>query len=173
MGARLEFKVYGTAQTAGSKVAVPMGARYGVQESGDRKAKGQWRADIRAAAHLALAALPDVEAAAWPADGPVRVTFTFHRERPKGHYGTGRNAGVLKASAPRWPVARPDVLKTARAVEDALTSKPGPPWAVWADDARIVVELLVKVYGDVEHVHVVVEQLEDLPMVAGEQDTLV
>ena len=33
-------------------------------------------------------------------DGPVSVTVDFYLPRPKSHYGTGRNAGALKPSAP-------------------------------------------------------------------------
>ena len=31
-----------------------------------------------------------------PWDGPIAATMIFVRARPKGHYGTGRNEGVLK-----------------------------------------------------------------------------
>jgi crossover junction endodeoxyribonuclease RusA len=56
--------------------------------------------------------------------GPVRLSLVFWFHRPKGHYGTGRNAGVLKTSAPDWHSSSPDVDKLVRAVGDALTTKP-------------------------------------------------
>jgi Holliday junction resolvase RusA-like endonuclease len=65
-------------------------------------------------------------------DQPVYVEMTFLRERSSSHYGSGRNAGFLKASAPLYPATRPDVLKMARAVEDSLTG------VVWRDDSRVV-----------------------------------
>ena len=80
-------------------------------------------------------------------DGPVVVEMTFVRQRPKGHYGTGRNEGVLKDWArAEFPTTKPDTLKLARGVEDALTG------VVWRDDAQIVDEVLRKRYGSPERV---------------------
>ena len=62
--------------------------------------------------------------------GPVRVDVTAVFARPKGHYGTGRNAERLKPAAPRWPTTRTsfdrdnldklvlDALTEAKAIED-------------------------------------------------------
>ena len=36
---------------------------------------------------------------------PIGAEITFTLARPKGHYGTGRNAGVLKTSAPAFPIS--------------------------------------------------------------------
>lgn len=79
-------------------------------------------------------------------EGPVRLDVTFVRPRPGYHFGTGRNAGVLKPDAPTWCTVKPDALKLARAVEDALTG------VVWKDDAQIVDERLLKAYGAPEGV---------------------
>lgn len=147
MVGRLVFYVPGTPQTAGSKSAIPgaNGGRPLVVESGNRAAKRAWRGDLRDAATRAM------EAQGWEmTDAALTVTFLFVRRRPQSHYGTGRNAGVLKDSAPRYPTTRPDLLKVARAVEDALTS------VVWVDDAQIVEESLRKAYGDSEGVHIAV-----------------
>lgn len=77
-----------------------------------------------------------------PLDGPLEAVMTFVLPRPRSHYGTGRNAAVLKPSAPLYPVGKPDVGKLARATEDALTG------IVWLDDAQVVVSHLAKVYTD-------------------------
>jgi Holliday junction resolvase RusA-like endonuclease len=61
----------------------------------------------------------------------------------------------LRASAPRYPTGRPDVLKLARACEDALTG------VIWRDDAQIVVERLYKDWGEPARVLVEIEQLAD------------
>lgn len=66
----------------------------------------------------------------------------FWLPRPKTHYG---KHGYMLPSAPPYHVIRPDVLKLARAVEDALTG------IVWADDAIIVREHLEKDYADHNH----------------------
>jgi hypothetical protein len=50
------------------------------------------------------------------------MSLVFVKPRPKAHYGTGRNAEVLKDSAPAAPGVKPDTGKLARAVEDALTA---------------------------------------------------
>lgn len=64
--------------------------------------------------------------------GAVSLELHFFLARPKGHFGTGKKAGILKASAARYILKKPDTLKLARAVEDALTG------IVWHDDSQIV-----------------------------------
>lgn len=75
-----------------------------------------------------------------PYDGAIGYNFTFYLSRPKGHYGTGKNAGKLKPSARLLPTVKPDVLKMARAVEDALTG------IVWRDDSQVVDATISKHY---------------------------
>lgn len=65
--------------------------------------------------------------------GPVRVFIEFTLDRPKSHYGTGRNAGRVKDSAPAYPAVKPDIDKLTRAVLDALTEA-----GMWMDDAQVV-----------------------------------
>jgi hypothetical protein len=164
----ISFFVEGKPQTAGSKVAIRPGV---VVESGDRKAKRAWREDVRAAAREAIVQ-PRGEwcdgdcgddgiyccgrGDSWDMTGPFSVTMTFQRRRPQAHFGTGRNSGELKATAPAFPSSRPDVLKLARATEDALTG------IVWNDDAAIVMEYLEKVFDVREGVRVSVQTLDSL-----------
>jgi Holliday junction resolvase RusA-like endonuclease len=70
--------------------------------------------------------VPPVEGAA------LNVGCTFFVARPGGHYGTGRNARMVKDSAPARPSVRPDIDKLARGTLDALTG------IVWKDDGQIV-----------------------------------
>lgn len=86
--------------------------------------------------------------------GPLAVEFRFFRSRPQHHFGTGRNAGKLKPDAARYPIVRPDVLKVARVAEDALTG------VVYADDAQIVEERLLKLYGEPARLEVEVYVLD-------------
>lgn len=96
-----------------------------------------WRESIRAAA---LAEMGDD----WtPIDGPVEVTVAYYLPRPKSHYGTGRNAGTLKPSAPTYHTSKPDIDKLDRAVLDALTSA-----GVWRDDSQVWSLYPVKKYAD-------------------------
>jgi Holliday junction resolvase RusA-like endonuclease len=155
----LEFFVAGRAQTAGSKSIVPkmkdgVVVSRRVVESGDRNAKAAWRADLRLAAEDAREAARTNGDDDWPTDRALSLTLVFYRVRPKAHFGTGRNAGVLKTSAPQSPTTRPDLLKVARATEDALTG------IVWADDSVIVAEHLYKRWGEREGVQVVVRTLD-------------
>jgi len=152
--AAVTFVAYGHPQPGGSKTSFvpldkrrtssrwPRGEPYADKKGGtvvstaDSNAKVKpWRAVIAEAARRAYRG---------PLfDGPLAVDFVFVAHRPAGHYGTGRNAGQLKRSAPSRPAVRPDVLKLARAAEDALSG------VLWVDDALITTERLDKVYGTV------------------------
>lgn len=76
-----------------------------------------------------------------PLDGPLQLDVTFTVLRPKGHYGTGKNAHTIKDSAPPYPTTKPDCTKLLRAVEDAMTG------TIYHDDAQIVAQHVFKVYG--------------------------
>jgi Holliday junction resolvase RusA-like endonuclease len=74
----------------------------------------------------------------------VGLRITFLLPRPKGHYGTGRNEGVVKASAPAHPAVKPDVDKLTRAVLDGLTG------VLYHDDAQVVHTDVRKTYTEKE-----------------------
>jgi Holliday junction resolvase RusA-like endonuclease len=65
--------------------------------------------------------------------GPVAAELTFIFPRPKNHYGTGRNAGVLKPDAAYYKTSAPDLDKLIRATLDAITVA-----GIWRDDAQVV-----------------------------------
>lgn len=92
-----------------------------------------WRATIGYTARATMRSRPLL-------DGLCVAEFVFYIPRPKAHYGTGRNERLLKESMPAAPGKRPDVLKLARAVEDALTG------IVYVDDSMIVDERIGKRY---------------------------
>lgn len=106
----------------------------------------QWRQDVKVFAREAMEGAP--------LTGPVSANFRFFFARPKCHYGTGKNTGRLKADAPSHPTGPPDVLKLARACEDALSG------LVYRDDAQIVREELSKHYSDTGASGVEIEILE-------------
>lgn len=56
-----------------------------------------------------------------PLDCAVKLSASFYFQRPKSHYGTGRNAKILKDSAPEHHTQAPDVDKLVRLISDALT----------------------------------------------------
>jgi Holliday junction resolvase RusA-like endonuclease len=140
----IEFFVPGKPQTAGSKQAFIRSGRAIVTDA-NKKTK-PWQAQVAMFASQAYQG-PLL-------DFPLMVSMVFFRLRPKGHFGTGKNEGVLKKNAPIAPAVMPDLLKWTRAVEDALTK------VVWTDDARIVVEPLQKVYATVEGVAVQIREAD-------------
>jgi Holliday junction resolvase RusA-like endonuclease len=135
------FTVLGTPAPSGSKKGFynRHTGRVVITDANESKAR-PWKALVHDAAKQAMTG-ENGELPA-PLDGPVLVEFTFYMPRPKHHYGSGRNAGVLKSSAPRFHTSAPDALKLARGVEDALKG------LVYRDDSQIAVELLQKLYGE-------------------------
>lgn len=105
---RIEFIIPGTPQQQGSKTRMPNG--FMVESN---KKLGSWRRDAIAAAQAAYQG-PKIM-------GPVFVTARFYFGRPKGHFGSGRNAGRLKLTAPTYYASAPDLDKLQRALGDVLT----------------------------------------------------
>lgn len=93
------------------------------------KAVGPWREAVRGETQRAMST------GAWLAGTtqPILIDVVFYLPRPAAHYGSGRNGGVVKGSAPGYPAGRPDVDKLARAVLDGLTMG-----GAMADDAQVV-----------------------------------
>lgn len=160
---RIKFTVLGLPQTAGSKRSFPFrrpDGSLGVRVTDDNPKGQSWRTQVIDSARQAYAG-PLL-------DCPLQVRLAFVLPRPKGHYG----AKGLRRSAPPFPVVKPDLIKLARAVEDALTG------ILWRDDARIVAEMLSKVYGEPARLEVVVEpalesiDIDDLNRLAEEQAEL-
>ena len=75
-------------------------------------------------------------------EGPIHLTAEFRFPRPKSHYGTGKNATILKPDAPIFHTNKPDLDKLVRAVGDALTQS-----LVIKDDCKISRLTAVKIYG--------------------------
>jgi Holliday junction resolvase RusA-like endonuclease len=136
----VSFIVYGTPAPAGSKKVVPMGKRFGVID--DSKRSRPWKNLVAQQAGLTMDGRALLR-------GPLKVSLRFVVRRPKGHFG---KRGLLP-SAPAFPTVKPDVLKLARSVEDSMSG------TVYADDAQIVKEMLVKEYGEQERVEVQVWEL--------------
>jgi Holliday junction resolvase RusA-like endonuclease len=130
---KLEFFVPGKAAPGGSKKGFvnPRTGRVVIQD--DCKRNGSWMDRV---AHFASEHY-DGE----PLLGPLEVEFHFILDRPKGHYGSGKNLATVKASAPKHPTVKPDTTKLIRAAEDALKG------ITWKDDAQIVRQTGLKTYG--------------------------
>lgn len=79
-----------------------------------------------------------------PLGGPVYVDAVFRLQRPLTHFGTGRNAHIVKPTLRgASPTAVPDVDKLLRALLDALTSA-----QLYVDDAQVVMVVARKVYAN-------------------------
>ena len=84
-----------------------------------------------------------------PIDGPVLLRCVFDLPRPKSHYGTGKNAGTIKASSPgRHHAQSPDTDKLVRAIGDAITDA----GTIWHDDSQVARIDAVKRWCDVDEV---------------------
>lgn len=128
----IAITVHGSPAPQGSKRAIVRGGRATLIESSHDRVKS-WR---QAVIDAALAEdCPQLT-------GPAEVTVTFRLKRPKGHYRTGRNAHLLRDSAPAYPAGMPDLDKLLRSTMDALTAA-----GVWADDAQVVMLTAAKTYG--------------------------
>lgn len=142
------FFVPGIPAPGGSKKAFgfrrPNGS-IGVNMVDDAKRNAPWRAIVAHAGRQAYAGELLAE--------PLEVTMAFVMPRPKGHYGTGRNAMVLKPSAPTFHTSKPDALKLARSTEDALTA------IIWRDDATTARIVSEKRYGDKPGVLITVRRM--------------
>ena len=135
-----EFTVLGTAKPAGSKKAFahPKTGRIIVTDQSGAAGK-TWRNDVRAEA---LKVMDE------PLRGAVGMDITFYRARPKGHYGTGRNAAVVKDSSPAHPTVAPDVDKLSRSVLDALSG------TCYLDDAQVVEKVARKRYAQTDRTEI-------------------
>jgi Holliday junction resolvase RusA-like endonuclease len=111
--------VYGKPEPAGSKKAVQVKGRAQVVDANPKAAK--WKRKVADHARLVMAGRDLLE-------GPVRLELYFVLERPKSHVG---RRGLLRSGSPADHVTKPDALKLARAVEDALTG------IVYRDDAQV------------------------------------
>jgi Holliday junction resolvase RusA-like endonuclease len=138
--------VYGKPQPAGSKRAFvnPRTKRAIVVD--DAKGSRPWKQEVAGAALDVCGGEPLL------LDGALVLEVRFYLRRPKGHYGSGKNARQLRGSAPAFPAVKPDTTKLLRAVEDALTG------IVWTDDSRIVHQVASKCYGTPERCEIRVDR---------------
>jgi Holliday junction resolvase RusA-like endonuclease len=137
----------------------PQGSKTVIQQKGrrprmieDNPGTAPWRERVERAAAAAMTG----RHSGYPRDlltGPLELRVTFVFRRPAGHFGTGRNAGRLKPSAPLYVRTRPDVDKLLRAIGDAITG------TVCRDDAQLVIVHAEKHYGESACAHIVVEEL--------------
>lgn len=121
----------GTPVQQGSKKHVG----HGVMVESNEKTLKAWRADAIQCIRQAMGSRKFM--------GAVAINAAFCFARPAGHYGTGKNAATLKASAPHFKASKPDIDKLERALLDALTQA-----GAYMDDARVVSVTKAKFYAE-------------------------
>lgn len=144
----LTFTVIGTPQPAGSKKGFVINGK-AVLSDANKKSK-PWKQEVASVASQAFLAT----GRALLLTGPIRATFCFYRPRLTSHFG---KSGVLNKSGrdTPYPITKPDALKLARGVEDALTK------VVYHDDSQIVEEHLYKLWGEPARVEVTIEEMRE------------
>jgi Holliday junction resolvase RusA-like endonuclease len=134
----ISFFVPGRAKPAGSKRAIPLFKGSGENRkwfrnivTDDCERSADWKADVSLAARRAYSG-PLLTCA-------LEVEFKFIVARPMGDFGT---KGNVKPKALPYPIKKPDLLKLARGIEDAMSG------IIYRDDNLIVRETLAKDYQD-------------------------
>ena len=117
---------------------------------------GPWRATITAYARQAMLAHKQAML-----DEPLYVSMTFYLRRPKVHYRTGKNSGLLKDNAPVFVQTTPDADKLIRAVNDGITDA-----GLWKDDSQVVAIHAQKRYAEQPGVNVWIVKMSEI----GEED---
>ena len=128
----ITIKVLGTPVAKGSMKAFVVNGRAMLTNSSSKTKP--WQQQVAGAA-----------AEAWNAEPTTRAVYLFidfRFPRPKGHFGTGSRAGIVKASAPADHIVKPDLDKLARCVLDALTG------VVYRDDSQVTSVQASKTYGE-------------------------
>jgi crossover junction endodeoxyribonuclease RusA len=139
----LVFRVYGVAQSMGSKRAfVPKGWNRPIVTDSNRNLKTWQQLVAQGASHALQQKPPDDRA---PLTEGVRLTMAFYLPRPKQYQRRGVEPAHLKA---------PDLDKLCRGLQDALTG------VAWGDDSQVIELVARKDYAamdDPPHVDVRVE----------------
>ena len=73
----------------------------------------------------------------------------------KGHYRTGKYAGELKPSAPKYHIVAPDLDNLAKLVLDAMTG------IFWRDDSIICDMEIRKIYSESPRIEIGITKIED------------
>lgn len=125
----LVFGVWGDPAPQGSKsgFAIKRGGVYtgkvAMKESSQKVEP--WRESVVSRAQDAMASfavMREMHEGWRPLEGPVVLRMVFSLARPKKHFGTGRNARILKPGLPSRPTGYPDTDKLARSTCDALAA---------------------------------------------------
>ena len=124
------FTVIGRSEPSGSKSAYVRGGHANVVDASPKSKP--WKKLVKAQAREAMIGHELMT-------GALSVTFTFYRAFNVGDVLKDGSLSTARLRNP-YPTVRPDLLKLARSIEDAMTG------VVYADDSQIVDEFLHKRY---------------------------
>lgn len=133
-GDSLSFFVAGCPRPQGSKRAYIRGGKPVLVESCERLK--DWRSAI---SYHAGQVRPGT-----PITGDVEAVLEFYLPRPRSHFGTGKNSGAVRLSAPQFPSGHMsgDIDKLTRCVLDGITG------VLIADDSQVVRLSARKLFAD-------------------------
>ena len=100
-----------------------------------------------------------------PLVGPLAIDLIFVMPRPKAHYGTGKNAKILKLTSPRYHSAKKrfDVDNCIKFVLDCLNE------LIYEDDGQVAAISAVKRYGKRPRTEIFIRELERVE-IGGKND---
>lgn len=153
----VQLWIPGRPRAKGSYVAiVPKGGGRAFLKNADAHL-AEWTNLIRIAWHNRPSETGALDYWIYPSDQCFEVTVLCELDRPKSHFGTGKNAKILKKSAPavlHCP-RTPDGDKILRAILDALTGY------AWKDDKQVVMCKCRKCWSTLDMTSIVISQLND------------
>jgi len=134
----IKIRIYGLPAPQGSKRHVGKG----IMIESSKRVK-PWRQDVKFGASAVYTG--------GILEETLKVKIQFIFPRPKSHFGTGKNASKLKATAPRYVTSRGcgDIEKLVRSTLDALSASSGGA-SVMRDDSQVAVLSASKRYAHTE-----------------------
>jgi len=90
-----------------------------------------------------------------PFVGAIKLSLMFYFPRPKAHFGTGKNAAILKASAPQYCTKKPDFDNCIKYLCDTMTG------VFYKDDAQVVECFCTKRWSDKPRTVIHLKELDD------------
>jgi Holliday junction resolvase RusA-like endonuclease len=89
-------------------------------------------------------------------EGPLSLVVRAVMPRPKSHFGTGKNSGKLKDSAPYWHSCKPDLSNIIKQIEDCMEG------LFFKNDSQIASEIVSKRYGLRPRWEIEISKLKDV-----------
>jgi len=83
---------------------------------------------------------------------PLSVFCVFKMPRPKSHFGTGKNANILKKNAPHYHTTKPDIDNLVKFYLDCLNG------IAWEDDKQIIYIQATKTYSEEPLTSVIIQE---------------